>query len=452
MLLMDFLPKAWQRLRAPDLPSTGHADPWPTPELTAPLAQRVATWFAQEPIEEIHLALETVAMLWRASPRVIDPTRALATPTAWLSAVLDALAALPEPLPIPTTLPVLSWRYLIFTRMAADALERVYNDLGQGRIATHCPLTSQPDPHPAPRRLGPPSGRAPLRACGLGALLVGARFSDAGQRRIYAAQEAGVNWCEPSAFWALLQPVAPPVAAPLPPPLPSPEVRSVLTDPAVRLDPLPPPSPVRTDKAARLDPLPLPSPVRTDDAARQDPQSTPPTPSPNAASTPVLATDARSAPAPRRSPEDQPRRRTPQSPSRQPGPPSGPETALCAEVRAALSTLVLGPGFNHQAGDIWFCGDVFWVLAQVFAHRLEGSTATESRCALQHRRWLYARMTRQGLLLLNGAEPVWQRFVADPGQQQPLMISVLKLPASLYPQAWRLPVYQGRILTLEMRH
>lgn len=436
MVLMDFLPKAWQRLRAPDPPPTGHADPWPTPELTAPLAQRVATWFAQESTEEIHLALETVAMLWRASPRVIDPTRALATPTAWLSAVLDALAALPEPLPIPATLPVLPWRYLIFTRMAADALENAYSDLGQRRIATHCPLTLQPDPHPAPRRLAPPSGRAPLRASGLGALLVGARFSDAGQRRIYAAQEAGVNWCEPSAFWALLQPVATPVAAPAPTPLIPPEVRSTFTN-----------------KAARLNPLPLPSPVMTDDATRLDPQSTPPTPSPNAAlSTPVLATDARSAPAPRRSPEDQPRRRTPQSPSRQRVPSSGPETALCAEVRAALSTLVLGPGFNHQAGDLWFCGDVFWVLAQVFAHRLEGSTATESRCALQHRRWLYTRMTRQGLLLLNGAEPVWQRFVADPGQQQPLMISVLKLPASLYPQAWRLPIYQGRILTLETRH
>jgi len=374
-------------------------------------------------------------MLWRASPRVIDPTRALATPTAWLSTVLDALAALPEPLPIPATLPVLPWRYLIFTRMAADALESAYSDLGQRRIATHCPLTLQPDPHPAPRRLGP-QGRAPFRALGLGALFVGARFSDVGQRRIYAAQEVGVNWCEPSAFWALLQPVATPVAAPLPTPLIPPEVRSTLTEPSTPLDPLPPSSPAVTGPATRLDRPP-----------------SPPTPSPEAArSTPVLATDAQSAKPSRGSPEAQPRRRTPKSPSRQPAPPSGPETALCAEVRAALSTLVLGSGFNHQAGDLWFCGDVFWVLAQVFAHHLEASTAAESRCALQHRRWLYTRMTRQGLLLLNGAEPVWQRFVADPGQQQPRLISVLKLPASLYPQAWRLPVYQGRILTLETRH
>lgn len=430
---MDFLPKAWQRLCAPDPSPTGYADPWPPPELNEPLAQQVATWFAQEPTEEIHLALETVAMLWRASPRVIDPTRALATPTAWLSTVLDALAALPKPLPIPATLPVLPWRYLIFTRMAADALESAYSDLGQRRIATHCPLTLQPDPHPAPRRLGS-QGRAPFRALGLGALFVGARFSDAGQRRIYAAQEVGVNWCEPSAFWALLQPVAPPVTVPLGTVRPSPEVRSA-----------------RTEDSAPAKPSP-PSPRKTKDAARFNTPPGPPMPTPEAAlSAPVLATDAQSAKPSRASPEAQ-RRRTSQSPSGPPAPPSGPETALCIEVRAALSTLVLGPGFNHQAGDLWFSGDVFWVLAQVFAHHLEARTAAESRCALQHRRWLYTRMTRQGLLLLNGAEAVWQRFVADPGQQQPRMISALKLPARLYPLAWRLPVYQGRILTLETRN
>ena len=162
---------------------------------------RVARWFADEPPVMVDLARATVPVLVAARPRFVDDTVLNPTPLAWLTAALDVLDTWPEPLPVPpgTTL---AWRYLLFLRVACEALEAAYDQVWQQGLATHCPLADKPDSQAAPRPLRPPRGRLPPSSAGLGALLVGLRVPEAGQQCVYAAMAAGVDWVHPTAFWA----------------------------------------------------------------------------------------------------------------------------------------------------------------------------------------------------------------------------------------------------------
>lgn len=396
--------------------------PWPPLDVTAPLLRRVVAWFAPDDPDTVRLAQETAMILLRASPCFLDATRANPTPTAWFAAVLDLLETLPEPLPASPMPADLPWRYLIFTRLAVDALEGAYGFLGQQQIATQCPLTPLPDPNPAPRRLAPQSV-GPLKMPGLGALIVGACFSEDGQRSIYRAHAAGVPWSDTTAFWAQFQP------------LPS-------ESPA-------PPTPVHTPPASSLDATPVQEtclrPVGSDAAVAV--LETPPVIAGPSAQDPLgaLTGTRESTPLPRRPRTRAERsRRAARQPYRNP-PPGDLETRLCAAVRATLEKLVLSSAFNHQAGAVWFSGEAFWVVAQTFAQQLQSEASCDDRWAWPQRRTLYRRLARQGLVLLEGREPIWKWFVSDPGRQYPRLISALKLPASLYAEAHHVPVYQGRL-------
>lgn len=125
-------------------------------------------------------------------------------------------------------------------------------------------------------------------------------------------------------------------------------------------------------------------------------------------------------------------------------PPADEFTALATRVRAALAQLVAGPGFNHQCGDLWFDGDAFWVVALPFAERIQAQPPTAELCTLHPRKRLYRQMAAQGLLLPHGSQPVWYRFILDPGQSRARYASLLKLPAHLHPLPC--PPYPGRIL------
>jgi len=48
------------------------------------------------------------------------------------------------------------------------------------------------------------------------------------------------------------------------------------------------------------------------------------------------------------------------------------------------------------------------------------------------------------LLFPHGSQPVWYRFILDPGRSRARYASLLKLPARLHPSPC--PPYQGRIL------
>jgi len=392
---------SWRRRAAP--PLSNAAAPAPERAVTAAMEARVARWFAAEAPETVALAVESLRALARASPRFVDRAIPNPTPLAWLASALDRLERFPEPLPIPRDAPRLSWRYLLWTRMVCDHLEAAYDELRRRGIAARCPLTDLPDPFPPPREVRLPRPRPPALPAGLGALVAGTRLPDAGQRRLLEAHAEGLPWADSAAFWRRLGADATPTAEPTP------------AHPAAAPEPVP------------LDPSGPP--VEPDPAT-----VTPPRPAR------ISAPGAASSEAGPHSP--MPVEPFPSAPPVRP--PADEFTALATRVRAALAQLVAGPGFNHQCGDLWFDGDAFWVVALPFAERIQAQPPTAELCNLNHRKRLYRQMAAQGLLFPHGSQPVWYRFILDPGRSRARYASLLKLPARLHPSPC--PPYQGRIL------
>ena len=183
---------AWLQRRSPS-EEVGEGDakekapsPKDTPET---ITRRVVRWFANESPAQVDLARATVPVLVAASPRFLDATIQNPTPLAWLAAALDVLEAWPEPLRVPRRAATLPWRYLLFLRVSCEALEAAYDQVWQQGLATHCPLTTTADSHAAaPRPLRAARERIPPTSAGLGALLVGWRLPEAGQRCVYEAE------------------------------------------------------------------------------------------------------------------------------------------------------------------------------------------------------------------------------------------------------------------------
>ena len=208
--------------------------PKDTPET---IERRVGRWFADESPAQVALARATVPVLVAASPRFLDATIPNPTPLAWFGAALAVLEAWPEPLPTPRRAATLAWRYLLFLRVSCEALEAAYDHVWRQGLATHCPLTTTLDSQAAaPRPLRPLRERISPTSAGLGALLMGLRLPEAGQRTIYEAMAVGVDWVHPTAFWAELGigPALPPRTDPVLEPAPDPKPEPV---------PVPPPLP-----------------------------------------------------------------------------------------------------------------------------------------------------------------------------------------------------------------
>jgi len=114
-------------------------------------------------------------------------------------------------------------------------------------------------------------------------------------------------------------------------------------------------------------------------------------------------------------------------------------------VRDVLRGLVHSETFNRRDGAGWYHEGVFWVAAKPFAERLYAQPEVRDRGEWRPRPALYQRLAVHGLLLPNGAQPVWNVYVVEEDRPYRRYASVLKLPATLYAGVEVFPAYAGRL-------
>ena len=114
-------------------------------------------------------------------------------------------------------------------------------------------------------------------------------------------------------------------------------------------------------------------------------------------------------------------------------------------VRDVLRGLVRSETFNRRDGAGWYHEGVFWVAAKPFAERLHAQPEVRDRAEWRPRPALYQRLAAHGLLLPNGARPVWNVYVIEEDLPHRRYASVLKLPATLYAEVETCPAYAGRL-------
>ena len=114
-------------------------------------------------------------------------------------------------------------------------------------------------------------------------------------------------------------------------------------------------------------------------------------------------------------------------------------------VRDVLRGLVQSETFNRQDGAGWYHAGAFWVAAKPFAERLHAQPEVRDRGEWRPRPALYQRLAAHGLLLPNGAQPVWNVYVIEEDLPHRRYASVLKLPATLYARVETCPAYAGRL-------
>ena len=114
-------------------------------------------------------------------------------------------------------------------------------------------------------------------------------------------------------------------------------------------------------------------------------------------------------------------------------------------VRDVLRGLVRSETFNRRDGAGWYHEGAFWVVAKPFAERLYAQPEVRDRGEWRPRPALYRRLMADGLLLPNGAQPVWNVYVIEEDRPHRRYASVLKLPATLYAGFEACPAYVGRL-------
>jgi hypothetical protein len=114
-------------------------------------------------------------------------------------------------------------------------------------------------------------------------------------------------------------------------------------------------------------------------------------------------------------------------------------------VRDVLRSLVQTKTFNRRDGAGWYHEGVFWVAAKPFAERLHAQPEVRDRAEWRLRPALYRCLAAHGLLLPNGAQPLWNVYVIEENSSNRRYASVLKLPATLYPSAHTGLEYRGVI-------
>ncbi|MCP5197434.1 MAG: hypothetical protein H6974_11725 [Gammaproteobacteria bacterium] len=417
---------AWLQRRSPSEDAgemEGKDAPLPK-DISETIERRVVRWFSDESPAHVELARATVPILVAASPRFLDATIQNPTPLAWLAAALDVLEAWPEPLRVPRRASTLAWRYLLFLRVSCEALEAAYDQVWQQGLATYCPLTTTSDSHAAaPRPLRPPRERISPTSAGLGALLIGLRLPEAGQRCVYEAMAVGVDWVHPTVFWAEFG-----IGPALPPP----------TDPVPKPEPAPPPEwrgasapKSRLKQGARPKPKPesalklrvKPNTASSSDATVSVPTS-PSTPDTLASTAlpvaeipvdaSVLSTASRADP-------------------------------LAAIAHAAVAALIAHPRFNRQAGDGWWYNETFYVAAKPFAEALQEHAWIAAQPKLKKRRTLYRDLKKGGLIIPHGGQLIWKVFVVEDGQSNKRYVSALKLTPFLYAGLELGPAFRGAL-------
>jgi hypothetical protein len=114
-------------------------------------------------------------------------------------------------------------------------------------------------------------------------------------------------------------------------------------------------------------------------------------------------------------------------------------------VRDVLRGWVESEAFNRREGAVWYHEGAFFVAAKPFAERLHAQPEVRDRAEWHPRPALYRRLAAHGLLLLNGAQPVWKVYVIEEDLRYRRYVSVLKLPATLYAAIETCPAYAGRL-------
>ncbi|MCB1820136.1 MAG: hypothetical protein KDI73_00955, partial [Candidatus Competibacteraceae bacterium] len=76
---------------------------------------------------------------------------------------------------------------------------------------------------------------------------------------------------------------------------------------------------------------------------------------------------------------------------------------------------------------------------------LHAQPEVRDRAEWRPRPALYQRLAAHGLLLPNGARPVWNVYVIEEDLPHRRYASVLKLPATLYAEVETCPAYAGRL-------
>lgn len=112
-------------------------------------------------------------------------------------------------------------------------------------------------------------------------------------------------------------------------------------------------------------------------------------------------------------------------------------------VRDVLRGWVQSETFNRRDGVGWYHDGTFWVVAKPFAERLSVQPEVRDRAEWRPRPALYRRLAAHGLLLPNGAQPVWNVYVVEEDPRHRRYASVLKLPATLYAGVETCPAYTG---------
>jgi len=118
-------------------------------------------------------------------------------------------------------------------------------------------------------------------------------------------------------------------------------------------------------------------------------------------------------------------------------------------VRDVLRGLVQSATFNRRDGAGWYHEGVFWVAAKPFAERVHTQPEVCDRVEWWPRPALYRRLMAHGLLLPNGAQPVWNVYVVEQDLRYRRYVSVLKLPATLYAGVETYPAYTGWLQTID---
>jgi len=136
-------------------------------------------------------------------------------------------------------------------------------------------------------------------------------------------------------------------------------------------------------------------------------------------------------------------------PGKTPDPALSPEDEerriLRDAMRDVLRGLVQSETFNCRDGAGWYHAGAFWVAAKPFAERLHAQPEVRDRAEWCSRPALYRRLMADGLLLPNGAQPVWNVYVIEEDLPHRRYASVLKLPATLYAGFEACPAYVGRL-------
>lgn len=383
--------------------------------------QKAMDWFADQESEWIALGRDSLCALAQASPQPVDPSSRDA-PLAWLQEALVRLDALSEQSLPRQPANAIPWRYLIFVRVLCDALETAHQAALRRGQPMHCPLTRRADTHRHGGYTQHTSWIDPDAYSGLGTLLAGLWLPKTGQKWLYSALAQGIEWTNVTAFWA--------------------QVEGQTAEPGTSA--LTRVSPQRKRGFHRA------AAMSASSSTAASAQDTERAPSASATRPVPECTDAAPTPVPPPSRPDAEIALAP-PPSRLdaeivPAPPPGTDplldTPLSKAVRHVLQNLTHNRLFNHQNGPGWRTEDAYWVTAKPFAEILMEQPWVKTP-AFQGRREIYQCMGRQGLLLPQGADPIWVVFVADPGTVMPRRVSALKLPLGLGPPSGQL--YQGRL-------